>query len=180
VLQNVALRIDLAFKAFFRRVKVGEAPGYPRFRGKGRYNSLTLPRAKARGCSGTAHGAPSRARLRGLPGPSGTVRRSARRARLTTTAGSSAAPRVQDAFRLFPTGTASRGAPTPACRWQGADVRQRSSPALARQRHANRTRTGSEQEANRKRTGSALSPWLRPGACAPKEKVTFPQVPVWR
>src|SRR5215467_13488375 len=34
VLQNVAVRIDLAFKAFFRRVKAGEAPGYPRFRGK--------------------------------------------------------------------------------------------------------------------------------------------------
>jgi hypothetical protein len=24
-------RVDLAFKAFFRRVKSGEAPGYPRF-----------------------------------------------------------------------------------------------------------------------------------------------------
>jgi putative transposase len=35
VLQNVAVRIDLAFQAFFRRVKAGETPGYPRFRGKG-------------------------------------------------------------------------------------------------------------------------------------------------
>lgn len=34
VLQNVAVRIDLAFKAFFRRVKAGEKPGYPRFRGE--------------------------------------------------------------------------------------------------------------------------------------------------
>ena len=34
VLQNVAVRIDLAFKAFFRRVKAGEKPGYPRFRGR--------------------------------------------------------------------------------------------------------------------------------------------------
>ena len=33
VLQNVAVRIDLAFKAFFRRVKAGGKPGYPRFRG---------------------------------------------------------------------------------------------------------------------------------------------------
>src|SRR5215472_11248002 len=35
VLQNVAVRIDLAFKAFFRRLKAGEGgkpPGYPRFR----------------------------------------------------------------------------------------------------------------------------------------------------
>ena len=29
VLQNVAVRIDLAFKAFFRRCKAGENPGYP-------------------------------------------------------------------------------------------------------------------------------------------------------
>src|SRR5713226_2907443 len=34
VLQDVAVRLDLAFKAFFRRVKAGEdEPGYPRFRG---------------------------------------------------------------------------------------------------------------------------------------------------
>jgi putative transposase len=31
-LQNVAVRIDLAFQAFFRRVKTGEDPGYPRFK----------------------------------------------------------------------------------------------------------------------------------------------------
>jgi len=43
VLQNVAVRIDLAFKAFFRRCKAGEEPGYPRFRGRGRYDSMTFP-----------------------------------------------------------------------------------------------------------------------------------------
>jgi putative transposase len=43
VLQNVAVRIDLAFQAFFRRVRTGETPGYPRFRGRGRYDSLTFP-----------------------------------------------------------------------------------------------------------------------------------------
>lgn len=43
VLQNVAMRIDLAFKAFFRRVKAGEKPGFPRFRGKFRYDSFTYP-----------------------------------------------------------------------------------------------------------------------------------------
>ena len=43
VLQNVAVRIDLAFKAFFRRLKAGETPGYPRLRGCGRYDSLTFP-----------------------------------------------------------------------------------------------------------------------------------------
>jgi putative transposase len=48
-LQNVAMRIDLAFKAFFRRVRNGETPGYPRFRGKGRYASITYPQAPV-GC----------------------------------------------------------------------------------------------------------------------------------
>jgi len=43
VLQNVAVRVDLAMKAFFRRVKTGEEPGYPRFRGRGRYDSMTFP-----------------------------------------------------------------------------------------------------------------------------------------
>ena len=49
VLQNVAVRIDLAFQAFFRRVKAGETPGYPRFRGRGRYDSLTFPQVPV-GC----------------------------------------------------------------------------------------------------------------------------------
>jgi len=42
VLQNVQERVDLAFKAFFRRVKSGEKPGYPRFKGHGRYDSFTF------------------------------------------------------------------------------------------------------------------------------------------
>ncbi|HEU5383722.1 MAG TPA: transposase [Ktedonobacteraceae bacterium] len=45
VLQNVAVRIDLAFQAFFRHCKAGEKPGYPRFRGKGRYDSFTFPQS---------------------------------------------------------------------------------------------------------------------------------------
>ena len=45
VLQNVQMRVDLAFKAFFRRVKAGENPGYPRFKGKGRYDSFTYPQS---------------------------------------------------------------------------------------------------------------------------------------
>ena len=45
VLQNVAVRLDLAFKAFFRRVKAGETPGYPRFRGVGRYDSFCYPQS---------------------------------------------------------------------------------------------------------------------------------------
>jgi putative transposase len=42
VLQNAQMRVDLAFKAFFRRVKAGEKPGYPRFRGRDRYDSFTF------------------------------------------------------------------------------------------------------------------------------------------
>src|SRR3989440_319827 len=45
ILQNVAVRVDLAFKAFFRRVKAGEKAGYPRFRGKNRYDSFTFPQS---------------------------------------------------------------------------------------------------------------------------------------
>jgi putative transposase len=44
VLQNVTERVDLAFKAFFRRVKEGtEEVGFPRFKGFGRYDSITYP-----------------------------------------------------------------------------------------------------------------------------------------
>lgn len=43
VLQEVCKRVDLAFKAFFRRAKSGEKPGYPRFRGYGWYDSFTYP-----------------------------------------------------------------------------------------------------------------------------------------
>jgi putative transposase len=41
VLQEVIKRVDLAFQAFFRRVKAGEKAGYPRFKGYGRYDSIT-------------------------------------------------------------------------------------------------------------------------------------------
>lgn len=52
VLQNVAVRIDLAFKAFFRRVKAQEKPGYPRFRRANRYDSFTYPQSGFRVESG--------------------------------------------------------------------------------------------------------------------------------
>jgi len=46
VLQNVAVRVDLAFKACFRRVREhAEEPGYPRFKGYGRYDSFTFPQS---------------------------------------------------------------------------------------------------------------------------------------
>lgn len=42
-LQNVSTRVDLAFRAFFQRIKRGDKPGYPRFRGKFRYDSFCYP-----------------------------------------------------------------------------------------------------------------------------------------
>ena len=44
VLQNVAMRVDLAFDAFFTRVNKGLTPGFPRFKGDG-YDSFTYPQA---------------------------------------------------------------------------------------------------------------------------------------
>jgi putative transposase len=41
VLQNCQTRVDLAYKAFFRRCKLGQKPGFPRFKGFGRYDSMT-------------------------------------------------------------------------------------------------------------------------------------------
>ena len=44
VLQNVNIRVDLAYQAFFRRVKAGEeGVGFPRFKQFGRYDSITYP-----------------------------------------------------------------------------------------------------------------------------------------
>jgi putative transposase len=45
-MQDAQKRVDLAFRAFFRRVKAGEEPGYPRFRSYHRYDSFTYPQAK--------------------------------------------------------------------------------------------------------------------------------------
>lgn len=43
--QDVLRRLSKTFDAFFRRVKRGETPGYPRFKGKYRYNSFTYPQS---------------------------------------------------------------------------------------------------------------------------------------
>src|SRR5215475_8719855 len=43
VLQDVILRVDRAFVAFFRRILEGQTPGYPRFHGRDRYNSFSYP-----------------------------------------------------------------------------------------------------------------------------------------
>lgn len=45
MLQDVIERLDKAFQAFFRRLKRGEKPGFPRFRGHNRHDSFTLKQA---------------------------------------------------------------------------------------------------------------------------------------
>ncbi|MCX4538298.1 transposase [Streptomyces sp. NBC_01669] len=42
--QATLRRLDKAFAAFFRRIKSGEAPGYPRFRGVGRFDTVDFPK----------------------------------------------------------------------------------------------------------------------------------------
>ncbi len=41
-MQVVVQDLDKAFQAFFRRVKSGETPGYPRFKGSDRFDSFGL------------------------------------------------------------------------------------------------------------------------------------------
>ena len=45
VLQDVAIRLDRAFEAFFDRCNKGEVPGFPRFRSYFRYDSFTYPQS---------------------------------------------------------------------------------------------------------------------------------------
>jgi len=42
ILQVVVADLDKAFQNFFRRVKTGETPGYPRFKGRDRFDSFGL------------------------------------------------------------------------------------------------------------------------------------------
>ena len=41
VLQDVLARLDKTYQAFFRRVKAGQTPGFPRFHGRNRFSSFT-------------------------------------------------------------------------------------------------------------------------------------------
>lgn len=48
LLQDAITRLDRAYRAFFRRCKSGETPGFPRFKGRGRYRTFTFKDAKNR------------------------------------------------------------------------------------------------------------------------------------
>ncbi len=45
VLQDVLKRLDKTYQSFFRRIKSGDKPGFPRFKGSNRYNSFTFPQS---------------------------------------------------------------------------------------------------------------------------------------
>ncbi len=45
VLQDVLRKADKTFQAFFARCKRGDTPGFPRYKGKGHFDSFTYPQA---------------------------------------------------------------------------------------------------------------------------------------
>ncbi|WP_455354394.1 RNA-guided endonuclease InsQ/TnpB family protein [Streptomyces sp. SYSU K217416] len=65
--QSTLRRLDKAFVAFFRRVKSGEAPGYPRFRGVGCFDTVDFPK-DGDGCrwDSTPHDPTTRVRIQGV------------------------------------------------------------------------------------------------------------------
>ncbi|MFJ8489540.1 RNA-guided endonuclease InsQ/TnpB family protein [Streptomyces sp. NPDC094038] len=65
--QATLRRLDKAFAAFFRRVKAGRTPGYPRFKGVGHFDTVTFPK-DGDGCrwDSTPHNRQTRVRLQGV------------------------------------------------------------------------------------------------------------------
>jgi len=65
--QATLRRLDKAFAAFFRRVKSGEAPGYPRFRGVSWFDTVEFPK-DGDGCrwNSTPHDPVTRVRFQGV------------------------------------------------------------------------------------------------------------------
>jgi putative transposase len=65
--QATLRRLDKAFAGFFRRVKAGDTPGYPRFRGVSWFDTVDFPR-DGDGCrwDSTPHDAVTRVRFQGV------------------------------------------------------------------------------------------------------------------
>jgi putative transposase len=65
--QATLRRLDKAMQAFFRRVKTGQRPGYPRFRGRSWFDTVEFPR-DGDGCrwDSTPHDPLTRVRLQGI------------------------------------------------------------------------------------------------------------------
>lgn len=65
--QATLRRLDKAFAAFYRRVKAGDAPGYPRFKGAGWFDTVEFPK-DGDGCrwDSVEHPTQTRVRLQGV------------------------------------------------------------------------------------------------------------------
>ncbi|GLY84385.1 RNA-guided endonuclease InsQ/TnpB family protein [Actinoallomurus iriomotensis] len=65
--QATLRRLDKAFAAFFRRIKAGQTPGYPRFKGGGRFDTVVFPK-DGDGCrwDSSPHTPQTRVRLQGV------------------------------------------------------------------------------------------------------------------
>ncbi|WP_405947711.1 transposase [Streptomyces prunicolor] len=65
--QATLRRLDKAFAAFFRRIKVGDKPGFPRFRGANWFDTVDFPK-DGDGCrwDSTPHDPVTRARFQGV------------------------------------------------------------------------------------------------------------------
>ncbi|MEU5715744.1 transposase [Streptomyces sp. NPDC020403] len=65
--QATLRRLDRAFAAFFRRIKAGDTPGYPRFRGVDRFDTVDFPK-DGDGCrwNSSPHDPVTRVRFQGV------------------------------------------------------------------------------------------------------------------
>lgn len=59
-------RLDHAFKAFYRRCKAGGNPGYPRFRGRGWFDSIEWPEGDGAKWDSVPHPTVTRVKLQGI------------------------------------------------------------------------------------------------------------------
>jgi putative transposase len=59
-------RLDRAFRGFFRRVRAGEKPGYPRFKGRGWWNSIEWPEKDGARWDSVPHPKVTRVYLKGI------------------------------------------------------------------------------------------------------------------
>ena len=64
--RGVLVRVDRAFKSFFRRVKAGQTPGFPRFKPRQRYSAIELAEVRP-GMVAVTPGGKMVIRVKGLP-----------------------------------------------------------------------------------------------------------------
>ena len=65
--RGVLRRLDRAFQSFFRRIKTGDAPGYPRFKPRSRYRTIELSETRPGMVRTTPDGRRAHIRVKGLP-----------------------------------------------------------------------------------------------------------------